>query len=179
MGINTVNNTMHALLIQHELHTNLFHNVIDGITESDASRRLNEANHISWLTGNLVSLRYKVLNALGIHAEQKFPSLFKDNKGIQQDVIYPSLVELKEDWDIVSPVLQQKLSGLTSQELSHLQPFPIPTVTDKTFLASLTFLSHREAYGIGQIGLLRRILGYEAMSYKIKRGDQVSTIKEQ
>ncbi len=167
MEINNVSATMQSLLIQHELHTLLFHNAIHGISETDAARRLNEANHIAWLTGNLVSLRYKLVNAMGISVEQKFPALFKNNKGIQNDVVYPSLAELSEDWDSISPILLHRLLDISPGELNGIQPFPIPALTDKTFLASLSFLFHREAYGIGQIGILRRIFGYEAMSYKI------------
>jgi hypothetical protein len=158
---------MHALLIQHELHTMLFRNVIEGVNDKDANTRINEANHIAWLAGNLVSLRYKLVNAMGISIEQKFPSLFKNNKGVQNDIVYPSLKELEEDWNNISPFLKEKLCGITEEELNGVQPFPIPALTDKTFFASLTFLLHREAYGIGQIALLRRVFGYEAMSYKV------------
>jgi hypothetical protein len=82
--------------------------------------------------------------------------------------VYPSLEELEMDWDNISPVLRQRLCGITQEELSGVQPFPIPALTDQTFFASLTFLLHREAYGIGQIALLRRVFGYEAMSYKVR-----------
>jgi hypothetical protein len=159
--------TMHALLIQHALHTILFRNVIEGVNDKDANTRINEANHIAWLAGNLVSLRYKLVNALGISIEQKFPSLFKNNKGIQNDIVYPSLKDLEEDWNHISPILEEKLGSISEEELNDVQPFPIPALTDKTFFASLTFLLHREAYGIGQIALLRRVFGYEAMSYKV------------
>ena len=52
METKTVSTRIEPLLFLYDTHTDLFPNVIDGISDKDAHNRLNtKANHVAWLAG--------------------------------------------------------------------------------------------------------------------------------
>ena len=150
----------------YDLHTKLFYNVIVGISDKDANNRLGtKANHIAWIAGSLVQGRYALANVLGIDKKQTSDKLFENFKGIQDNVTYPPLAEFKKDWENITPVLKDLLVNLSEDQLNGPDPLNMPG-GDFTLFDSLTFCIDRESYCIGQIGLYRRLLGYEAMKYE-------------
>lgn len=157
---------MYSLLVLYDMHTNFLNNALDGISDGDAHNRLNtKANHVAWLTGSLVQQRFEIAKSLGANQKQKADDLFKDNKGIQDKVIYPSLAEFKKDWDTISPVLRDAFMNITDEKLNS--NFEIPEMPEMTmpYFDMITFIIYREANIIGQIALWRRLLGYDAMKY--------------
>ena len=154
------------LVTMAQLHSNLFKNATAGIDDSQGARRLNsEVNHVKWLTGHVVSTRYMLLNLCGRPAQEPFPSLFEKGKGLDSDAEYPSMQALLADWDALSEQLAEQMDQITEEQANGPAPFQVPT-TDQTFRGVLTFFLHHEAYHIGQIGILRKYLGHEAMSYQ-------------
>jgi len=149
--------------VLYDMHTTFFKNVLDGISDEDAHKRLNtEANHVAWLTGSLVQQRYDIAKALGIDRQQAAHELFKDNKGIQDNITYPSLTGFKKDWETITPLLRDAFLNVTDEKLDS--PFEMPGMSMSHF-DLITFCTYREANVIGQIALWRRLLGYEAMKY--------------
>ncbi len=164
METETVSNRLSSLMSLYDMQTTFFSNAIDGISDEDAHNRLQtKANHIAWLTGSLVQQRYDIANALGIERKQAANELFKDHKGIQDNVTYPSLVEFKKDWDIISPELRAAMVNVNDERLDEIFDM-MPDMTISYF-DLITFSSYREANCIGQIALWRRLLGYEPMRY--------------
>jgi len=158
--------SMDTLIVLYDLHTKLFHNVIEGISDKDAQNRLNtKANHVAWLTGSLVHERYELSNATGNSRRHGAYELFRDHKGIQDTITYPSLAEFNNDWEKISPELRNALLNLSEEQLESDDPYGMPG-ENLTFFDALTFIMDRESYCIGQIGLYRRLLGYEAMKYQ-------------
>ncbi len=158
--------SMYTLLNLYDWHTKLFKNATIGISDKDAENRLNtKANHVAWLVGSLVNGRYALGKLLGMQLQQTSPELFKDNKGIQDNVAYPSLDEFNKDWDSISPVLREALVNVTNEQLSGPDPFNMPG-GPFTFFDTIIACTDRESYCIGQVGLWRRLLGYEAMKYE-------------
>ena len=146
------------------MHTNFFFRALDGISDNDAHNRLNtKANHIAWLTGSLVQQRYEIATSLGADRKQAAHELFKDNKGIQDNITYPSLAEFKKDWESITPVLKEALVNVSDEKLDEL--FEMMPEMRMTYFDLITFIIYREANIIGQIALWRRLLGYEAMKY--------------
>lgn len=155
---------MQVLIDLYDLHTKLFANVIDGISDEDANNRLNtKANHPAWITGSLVQGRFELANALGEKYTPTFNELFKDFKGIQDNITYPALLEFKKDWNTISPILRDLLLKMDEEQLESIAPFKMDG--DVTFYEGIYFTIDRESYCIGQLGLYRRLLGYEAMKY--------------
>ena len=154
----------------YDYHTKLFISSLAEISDKDAKERLGtKANHIAWIAGSVVYQRQVLANAIGIEVKQTSEHLFKagkgeGHKGIQDNVTYPPLREYKNDWNKISSALKDGLMKMDEDQLNGPDPFEMPG-GNYTFFDTLTFCVDRESYCIGQIGLLRRLLGYEAMKW--------------
>ncbi|MEJ6980223.1 DinB family protein [Pedobacter sp. P351] len=155
---------MQSLIVLYDMHTSFFKSALDGISDNDAHNRLNtKANHIAWLTGSLVQQRFELAHTLGIDIKNPSDELFKDNKGIQDGIQYPSLSTFKKDWESISPISRDALVHVNAQKLDS--NFEMMPGMNMTYYDLITFIIYREANCIGQIALWRRLLGYEAMKY--------------
>lgn len=153
------------LLNIYDLQTRLFNNVISEISDGNAGNRASEkVNHIKWLAGHMVSVRYLMAALLGANETEKYAELFSQFKGLQPDVTYPSVEEMKNEWDKISKVLRPLIANITAETLAGPIPFPVP-VAEQNISGFLSFCLHHEAYHIGQLGILRKYHGYKAMSY--------------
>ncbi len=158
-----VSNRMYSLLVMFDMHTSFFKPALEGISDADSHERLGtKANHIAWLVGSLVQQRAEMVNNLGGHFQQQANELFKENKGIDENVIYPGLSSYKNEWDTVSPMLRSCFMEVTDDKLDAA--FEMPGMSFP-FFDMITFTLYREANIIGQIALWRRLLNYEAMKY--------------
>lgn len=158
-------NSLQPFLDLYDFHTKLYINALADISEQDAQNRLNtKANHISWIAGSLVQQTYMLANAAGIDKKQSADELFTNNKGIQDNTTYPPLAEYKKDWDAVRTDLKNALTAMSEEQLAGPDPFDMPG-GNYTFFEAFTFCVDRESYCIGQIGLFRRLLGYDAMKF--------------
>ncbi len=164
METRIASNRMISILALYDLQTGYFTRALEGISNKDAHKRLDtKANHIAWLTGSLVQQRYEIANRLGVKGNQAADDLFKDNKGIQDDVEYPPLEIYKKDWENISPGLRNALSSVTDKQLDEV--FEMTPEFSMSNYELICFCTYREANCIGQIALWRRLLGYAAMNY--------------
>lgn len=158
--------SMLPLINMYDWHTKLYKNALVNISDSDAQNRLDtKANHIAWIAGSMVHERFVLAGFLEVSLVQTSNELFKDHKGIQDNITYPSLEEYKKDWEKISPVLREALVNVREEKLNSPDPWEMPG-GPYTFCDTITACTDREAYCIGQIGLWRRLLGYEAMKYE-------------
>jgi len=158
-----VSNRLYAIIDLFDLHTPFFESALDAISEEDSTNRLGtKANHIAWIAGSLVQERYETANLLGLDLKPSAHELFKDHKGIQENVGYPSLDSFKKDWKEISPILRAQLLTVSENELDKILEFPEMSFS---LYEMISFQMYREANCIGQIALWRRLLGYDAMKY--------------
>jgi hypothetical protein len=151
---------MKYLINQFDLQSRLFHNVTDGIPEEYSSKPMNRnTNHVAWLTGHTVSTRYMLANALGIKAQEPFPDLFRDGKGMDRSAEYPSMQELTRDWNSISTAVKHALETLGDEAWDRSAPM------GDTLGDFVSFIMHHEAYTLGQMGIYRRFHGMEPMRY--------------
>ncbi len=156
----------------YRMHSQLFNNMLDGIREADAQKRLdNKTNHFTWMVGNLVNCRYWMANVLGIDKTDPHEDIFKDAKTLDTAIQYPSLEELKAAWHKISPLLYQKLLSVEEVELGQSYPFgmDVPYVEENK-LNMLGMGMDRQSYLFGQLGLMRRALAYEGVRYDLDDG---------
>lgn len=148
----------------YDMQTDLYYSVLDGIADKDAHIRLDsKANHIAWLAGSLVQQRYELATMLsGTEYKQEAHELFKDNKGIKDDIAYPPLEQYKHDWKSIAPILREALVNAKTEKLDTDMGIPDMKMS---FYEMAYFCIYREANHIGQIALWRRLLGYEPMKY--------------
>ena len=148
-------------------HSQSFLMVIKGISEEDSLKRIEErTNHIIWMVGNFLDMRYAMGNVLGLTEEFKYKDFFFQGKSLDESFAYPSLQDLIADFHRISPLVYQRLLQVTDEELN--KAFPMGMNIDFFPEDVLNFVGMcigREDYLCGQMGLMRRILGYDAMKY--------------
>lgn len=148
---------------QFELHTRLYKNALLGMDEVCTDRPTDSTNHIGWIAGHLVSTRHMLTGLLGVEAAEPHATLFGNGKGIEAGAAYPTVSECLEHWQAITPLMIEGLKKVTPAQLSNNAPFLTPM--GETIDHTLAFFAHHEAYHIGQLGLLRKYFGKEAMKY--------------
>ncbi|MFQ5570638.1 MAG: DinB family protein [Rhodothermales bacterium] len=154
-----------TLAAQFDLHTRLFNNVLEGISDADADEQARETvNNIKWLAGHLTSTRYSMKQIGQLEEDDPYSELFSHGHGLRDDVEYPSIKAIKTHWNAISERISTGMARLPEAVLAGPAPAKVP-IDDGTMGGMLAFLMHHEAYHIGQMGILRRYLGKEAMKY--------------
>jgi len=124
--------------------------------------------HVGWQVGHIAFAEYR-LALFRIRGEQpqdndllspEFRRVFGANSVPQPDSAYPQ-DEIRAVLDGVHEQVLRELPGLTDAELD--QPVPHPHPFAKTKLLALLWCAYHEMLHAGQIGLLRRHLGYPPM----------------
>jgi hypothetical protein len=151
----------------YRMHSQMFNNMLEGIQQADAQKRIeNKTNHFAWMVGNLVNCRYWLANILGLQEKDPNDDLFKDAKALDLNAQYPSLDELKKEWHKISPVLYQRLLSVEDAELEQSHEFGMNvSYVEENKLNMVGMGIDRESYLFGQLGLMRKVLGYEAVKY--------------
>lgn len=154
------------------MQTQMFDNMLNGVKEEDALRRIEgRTNHITWMVGNLVNCRYWLANVLGITDKDPHADLFENARSLDEKFHYPSLKELKDEWHKISPELYRRLLSLTEAELLQHYDFGMMKVDfiEENKLNLIGMAVDRQSYLYGQLGLMRKILGYEGVKYDINK----------
>ncbi|QBA21466.1 DinB family protein [Chryseobacterium indologenes] len=160
---------MELVIPAYRMHSQSFINVLDGISEEDALKRIeNKTNHIVWMAGNFVNMRYGLGSVLGLQGEDPYNDLFFQGKALDENFKYPTLAELKENFHTISSKVFQKLQEVTDEELDEIFEIGMNiSFIKETKLNFVGMCIGREDYLCGQIGLMRRILDYPGMKYDV------------
>ncbi len=157
---------MNTIKTQFDLHTRLFNNIISDITDTQANTRANDKiNHLKWLAGHVTASRMGLSKFGGLAEDNSLDEYFGHGKSLDETKNYPSLKEIQAKWNAISENISRGLGNLPKEVLDSKAPIDVP-VSDPSMRGMLGFLMHHEAYHIGQMGILRKYMGKEAMSYK-------------
>ena len=127
-------------------------------------------SHVAWQVGHLAFAEYRLalwrIRGQQPHDDglfsQEFVRLFGANSVPDTDPAkYFAPAEIRAALDRVHEQALRELPGLDEAELD--QPVPHPHPFAKTKLLALLWCAHHEMLHAGQIGLLRRLLGYAPM----------------
>ncbi|MBV8328451.1 DinB family protein [Chryseobacterium sp.] len=160
---------MEVIVPAYRMHSQSFLNVLDGISEEDALKRIeNKTNHIVWMAGNFVNMRYALGWVLGLQEQDPNNDLFFQGKALDENKKYPTLADLKKNFHEISPKVYQKLLEVTDEKLEEIfqMGMNIPFIKE-TKLNFAGMCIGREDYLCGQIGLMRKILNYPGMKYDV------------
>ncbi|WP_185289916.1 DinB family protein [Chryseobacterium lactis] len=160
---------MELVIPAYRMHSQSFMNVLEGISEEDALKRIeNKTNHIVWMAGNFVNMRYGLGWVLGLQKQDPNNDLFFQGKALDENIQYPTLADLKKNFHDISAKVYQKLSEVSDEELDEIFEIGmnIPFIKE-TKLNFVGMCIGREDYLCGQIGLMRRILNYPGMKYDV------------
>lgn len=148
------------------LNTKLLANCLDGLDDEAARRRIDDrTNNIAFITCHLVDARYYLATYLGVQAVNPLKEVLEGLKSIEDFTEFPLIREVLAAWEDVSGLLAERLQQLKPADLQakSSQKFPID---DDTVLGGIAFLIQHDSYHLGQLGLLRKSLGLQAMSYE-------------
>jgi hypothetical protein len=162
-----VSNKLEIIIPAYRMHSQTFFNALEGITEEAAlERNGGKTNHIVWMVGNLVNCRYWCANILGMDEKDPHEALFEMAKALDENLDYPTLEQLKANFREISPKVYQKLLVVTDEQLSKDYSFGmnIPFV-EENVLNMIGMCIGREDYLLGQIGLMRKLIGLQGMRY--------------
>ena len=160
---------MELVIPAYRMHSQSFMNVLEGISEEDALKRIeNKTNHIVWMAGNFVNMCYGLGWVLGLQEQDPNNDLFFQGKALDESIQYPTLADLKKSFHDISAKVYQKLSEVSDEELDEIFEIGmnIPFIKE-TKLNFVGMCIGREDYLCGQIGLMRRILNYPGMKYDV------------
>lgn len=155
-----------SLKAQFDLHTRLFNNATDGITENESGIRKNEhINNIKWIAGHLLNTRLGTMSKIaGLPSDGFYPEQFGKGKAFDPNATYAPLEEIRAKWHASAGAIREGISNIPEVVLASKAPFAVP-IADDTMRGAVSFLVSHEAYHIGQLGLLRKMIGKDAMSY--------------
>jgi len=149
----TQTSTASAYTDMFNMQSGIFNNALDGINDKDAVKRPNEqVNHLNWLLGHLATCRLMLLNLIGGKAADPYFNIYF--KAISGETKYPTLQEIKDNWDFATKLLIEKIESITEEEMET--EIPGKGGRPKDFIS---FFIYHEAYHLGQIGYARKFLG--------------------
>lgn len=153
---------MHALDLKHVFRLVNFslERNLEGITHAHTLFQPEQAgNTINWLLGHLLQVRqYALQDALGEAILDPATLTMYDTKTAFDPEKALHLDELREKLDLSFAALNDAFDALTDEQLAEVMPKPFFNAP-VTRGQQVNFYSFHEGYHIGQIALIRRLLG--------------------
>jgi len=136
---------------------------LDGLTQEELWRPLTATNNpLLWVAGHIVQTRAMVLQILGERAETGWGSLFDRGAKVIDPKEYPSGSEVARAMNEISQQLHSALSNLPDELLGRSASLQIPGL--KTLADELAFFALHDSYHVGQLGYIRKGLGYPGLT---------------
>ena len=148
------------------INTGLFTNCLDGIDDQTAGRRPSDGtNSMVFIAAHLVEARHFLASQLSVAAATPFDGMMSGANSVEDITQYPTVDDIRVAWDEISDKLASRMETLTDDELNETSDPTFPG-DNRTVLGAMAFLLQHEAYHIGQLALIRKYFGGEAMSYE-------------
>ncbi|MDB5131914.1 MAG: DinB superfamily protein [Mucilaginibacter sp.] len=162
-----------VLLDQFDLHNLLYNNVIADISDEESNKCVADSmNGVKWLAGHLLWAQHNLANIARVKLDLPWRDHFHTKQGGSPEDFnapkseLPTLQQVKDKWNEFAPLIKTGLENLPDEALNTVIEVKHPIAPFDNTLAGLwAFINHHQAYTIGQIGILRRGLGKEAMKY--------------
>lgn len=162
-----MSNSVAALKAQFDLHTRLFNNVLESVSDTESNARNSEhVNHMKWVAGHLLNTRLDTIAKMtGSSPDTSYGTQFGRGVALDPYATYPPIEEITTKWNAASSTIGNNFDYIPEEVLASEAPVKTP-VADETMRGLLAFLVSHEAYHIGQLSILRKLVGKDAMSYK-------------
>ncbi|MDZ4723848.1 MAG: DinB family protein [candidate division Zixibacteria bacterium] len=138
--------------------------LLEDVTDKESLVTVPNTNsHIRWITGHIITTCYSATKALKKEPtiDPSLLALFKRGEPVAADSsLYPSMDVLRVSIQTIHEELQQAANDATDEILQS--PFGDPASKTSVLNWVLTLASH-DFYHTGQIMLIRRHLGKEAL----------------
>jgi hypothetical protein len=138
----------------------MFNKAIDGISpESWLVQPATDSNHLLWIAGHVVVHRGLAAKLLGAEWSAPWEKLFARGTKRADSEQFPSPHDIQESWKEVSERLTTALDNANARVLGTPALQGMPTF-DGSIGGTVSFLCLHEIYHVGQMGYLRKWLGY-------------------
>jgi uncharacterized damage-inducible protein DinB len=117
------------------------------------------SNHLLWLAGHLFVSRASALKMLGGEWSAPWESLFKRGANLTSPEQYPAPEAIQTVWRVVTDKLTTALPNASKEVLAKKAQEGSPSL-DGTVGGLIAFLCLHETYHMGQLGYVRKSLGY-------------------
>lgn len=144
------------------LNRKLFNNALDGISEEHVTTRAAaNINHLNWIAGHVANSRVAIANMLGADLDNPLDHYIRE---IEDESTLADLEQITEVFSAATNAIHRCISTVSQETLNGPAPFDAG-IADATLGGVIAFLVQHEAYHVGQMGILRKALGYDATSY--------------
>lgn len=138
----------------------LFEKTVQGLSDEKwLAQPGPDSNPLLWIAGHVVVHRALVPRIAGIEWSVPWEKLFSRGATRVAPEAYPAPAEILRAWNEVSAKLSPAFDQMTPELLSRPK-FEGALSLDGTVAGTVSVLSLHEAYHIGQMGYLRKWLGY-------------------
>ncbi len=143
-----------------EMTARLIRRALEGLDRSALLRRVTpDSNPMLWMVGHMALYRSMLLGLLGGDRAACWSDLFERGAGPADESLYPSLDELLVEFDAITLELKARFEVVMVAELDAPVAKGTPSI-DGTLAGCAAFLAFHEGYHCGQMGLLRKQLGF-------------------
>jgi hypothetical protein len=151
-------------MLQYRTSDYLFAKALDGIAESDLYRRpTSVTNHMLWIAGHMADTRVLSLRALHATFDLPWGDCFQRGCEVRADSEYPSIATVADILKTEGTRLSELLASVPDERL--MQPATgVGVPRAQTLLDEITMVAWHEAYHLGQLGYVRKALGYSALA---------------
>jgi uncharacterized damage-inducible protein DinB len=141
-------------------NTSIFEKTVQGIHDAQWLVQPGEdSNHLMWIAGHVVVHRAIVPKVLGMEWSAPWQRLFARGARRVATEQYPPAAEIQGAWKEVSEKLTTALENAGEDALSQPAAQGMPSL-DGTVGGTISFFCLHEIYHVGQMGYLRKWLGY-------------------
>jgi hypothetical protein len=139
-----------------EYQGGIFQNAFDNLTDEFALIRPSErSNHSNWLLGHIVHCRFMLAGMIGLEVKNPHEEIYWQ---AIDNIAYPSIERLNADFKNISSLLINEIGNLTDESLEDNSVAHQPPLAEW-----ISFFAYHEAYHLGQIGYLRKLIGMESL----------------
>lgn len=141
-------------------NTDIISKAIKDVASEDWFRKPgDDSNHLMWVMGHLIVHRGLTIKLLGGQWDTSWAPLFARGAQRVADDEYPSSEEMKTAWQQVSADLVTAVRNAPADLLANPSRAGSPTFNGK-ISGNVAVLAFHDAYHAGQVGFLRKWLGY-------------------
>jgi uncharacterized damage-inducible protein DinB len=150
-----------ALVAQLNVSRSAIRRNLDGVSHEESTKPHDcGGNSTNWVVGHIVAARNSLLKNLGgktIMPDASAAVYRRGSDGAARDGM--QLEDLISTLDESQPLLIESLRQVPEQQLIAKSTFSSPAGPEATLGEAISAMVFHEAYHVGQLGILRRLLG--------------------
>jgi hypothetical protein len=118
-----------------------------GVSNEESLIEVSNANPVNWIAGHIVISRNNLFKEVGLKEfiDESMDNIYQRGSKLSNKEIVKDITEIKNLFDQSQKIIMDELSGLE----------------DPKKLEQFAFFAFHESYHIGQIGIVRKLIGKE------------------